>query len=104
MDNRILERILTDRNYLVRLLAVRNIDLIERPEILKRLLKDRSQKIRHYAINKISESEIEQFQTELNDMLFDNSAAIRATSRILLSKLNTQNSVSYTHLRAHETR
>ncbi|MEM9676267.1 MAG: hypothetical protein AAF992_26990, partial [Bacteroidota bacterium] len=38
IDDQIYEKILTDKNYLIRLLAVRNIDLIERPEILKRLL------------------------------------------------------------------
>jgi len=91
LDNQIFEKILTDKNYLIRLLAIRNIDLTERPEILKRLLNDRSQKIRHYAINKISKSQLKEFQTELNSLLFDNSAAIRATCRSLLSKFNDLN-------------
>lgn len=88
LDKQIFEKILTNKNFLIRLLAIRNIDLIERPDILKRLLNDRSQKIRHYAINKISEAQIEEFQTELNSLLFDNSAAIRSTCRLLLSKFN----------------
>lgn len=88
LDNQIFEKILTDKNYLIRLLAIRNIDLIEKPEILKRLLKDRSQKIRNYTINKIPESNLEEFQTELNRLLFDSSTAIRATSRLLISKFS----------------
>ncbi|MBW8242179.1 hypothetical protein K1F50_05165 [Muricauda oceani] len=91
LDNQIFEKILTDNNYLIRLLAVRNTDLIERPEILKRLLNDRSQKIRHYAINKIPESQLDEFQTDLNNLLFDNSTAIRTTCRSLLSKLSKPN-------------
>lgn len=91
LDNQIFEKILTDNNYLIRLLAVRNTDLITRPEILKKLLNDRSQKIRHYAVNKIPESQLDEFQTELNSLIFDNSAAIRAICRSLLSKLSNPN-------------
>lgn len=90
LDRQIFEKILTDRNYLIRLLAVRGTELIDRPDILKRLLKDRSQKIRNYAINKIPENQLEQFRTELNDMIFDNSASIRATSRRLRSIISKQ--------------
>lgn len=85
LDREIFEKILTDKNYLIRLLAVRNMNLIDQPDILKRLLRDRNQKIRNYAIHKIPEFQLEQFQTELNHLLFDNSASIRAISRRLLS-------------------
>ncbi|MGJ8660620.1 MAG: hypothetical protein ACSHXL_01150 [Bacteroidota bacterium] len=90
-DRQIFEKILNDKNYLIRLLAIRNTDMIERPEILKRLLNDRSQKIRHYAINKIPESQLGKFQIELNSLLFDNSTAIRANCRLLLSKISNSN-------------
>jgi HEAT repeat protein len=91
LDRQIFEKILTDKNYLIRLLAVRNTGFIQRTDILKRLLKDRSQKIRNYAINKIPASQLELFNPELTGMLFDNSAAIRATSRKLLSIFSEQN-------------
>lgn len=88
LDKETFEKILTDKNYLIRLLAIRNTDLIERPGILKRLLKDSSQKIRNYAIDKIPESDLERFHSELNDLLFDSSTAIRAKSRLLISKFS----------------
>lgn len=91
VDSQILEKIIADKNYLIRLLAVQNIDLIERPEILKRLLSDKSQKIRNYALNKISEFQLEIFSTDLNDLIFDDSATIRATARKLLSTIQEQN-------------
>ena len=91
LDGQILEKILTDKNYLIRLLAVRNMDLVERPEILKRLLNDKSQKVRHYAIGKIPEPQLGKFRTELCDMLFDNSTAIRTISRAQLSKISSIN-------------
>ena len=69
LDEQIFEKILMDKNFLIRLLAIRNIDMLERPDVLKKLLNDRSQKIRHHAINKISETQIEQFQTELNSYI-----------------------------------
>lgn len=91
LDEQILDKILKDPNYLIRLLAIRNTDLIERPEILKKLLKDRSQKIRNYAINKIPEPNLPKFQTELHNLLFDRSITIRATSRLLISKFSKPN-------------
>lgn len=91
LDSKFFEKILVDKNYLIRLLAIRNIDLIERPEIIKRLLSDKSQKIRHYAINKIPETQLTQFNKALSKLLFDNSAQIRATARSLFLKITGQN-------------
>lgn len=91
LDGQISEKILTDKSYLIRLLAVRNINLIERPEILRRLLKDKNQKIRNYAINRISENQLSLFKTELNSLIFDNSSTIRAICRTLLLKISDQN-------------
>jgi|GEM_PF-763360 len=78
-------------DYLIRLLTIRSANLSERPEILKKLLNDKSQKIRHYAINKIAEPQLADFQGELYHLLFDNAAAIRTTCRALLSKLKHNN-------------
>jgi hypothetical protein len=91
LDSQIFEKILSDKIYLIRLLAIRNIDVIERPAILKKLLNDKSQKIRNYAINKIPENQLDQFKNELNNLLFDDSATIRATSRFFLLKVSNQN-------------
>lgn len=84
-------KILEDKTHLIRLLAVKNIQAIDQPEILKKLLKDRSRKIRTYAVSKIPEAQIDQFQTELNRLLFDISAEVRNKSRMLLSKVSTYN-------------
>lgn len=90
LNDQILEKLLHDKNYLIRLLAARNIDLINRPEILKRLVRDRNQKIRYYAVNQIPENQLAQFEIVLNELLFDESIGIRTTSRYLLSKIRNQ--------------
>jgi len=90
LNKQVLNKILNDKYYLIRLLAVRNIDLTESPEILRKLLNDKSQKIRHYAIKSILETQLDEFKTELNHLLFDNSTAIRAISRNLLSRTSEQ--------------
>ena len=86
-----LESILADKNFLIRLLAVRNIKLKNNPKILKRLLKDKSQKIRQYSIDQISESEITTYKTELLNLLFDNSRPIRLQTRSLISQIEKVN-------------
>jgi len=82
----VLEEILFDKNHLIRLLAIRNIDFINNPELIKRLLKDRSQKIRQYAVNMIPQSQTNEFKTEIYQLLFDASAAVRAVARLVLAK------------------
>jgi hypothetical protein len=79
---------ITDKNYLIRLLVIKHIDLAERPEILKRLLNDKSQKIRSFALNKIPELHLERFQPALSNLLLDSSASIRIKSRLLISKFS----------------
>lgn len=90
LDDRALEKILTDKNHLIRLLAIRDLDAINKPEVLKTLLKDKSSKIRSYAINLIPENQLSDFQNEFNRLIFDNSVGLRATSRNLLTKLTEQ--------------
>jgi hypothetical protein len=86
-----LESILTDKNFLIRLLAIRNINLINNPKILKRLLEDKSLKIRQYSIDQIPVSEITTYKVELLNLLFDNSRIIRLQSRSLISKIEKVN-------------
>lgn len=81
------EKILLDKSHLIRLLAVRNLEVIERPEILSKLLSDRSQKIRQYALNKIPSDKLNLFQDDIYKLLSDDSASIRALSRMLLSNI-----------------
>lgn len=82
----VLEEILSDKNHLIRLLAIRNIEFINDSELTKRLLKDRSQKIRQYAVNKIPSSQINEFKAEIYELLFDSSSGIRSAARLILSK------------------
>ncbi|WP_196890037.1 HEAT repeat domain-containing protein [Aureivirga sp. CE67] len=93
VNDQIFDLILKDKIYLIRLLAVRNINLLERADVLKKLLKDKNQKIRTYAIYNISKNNVEVFQEELNHLLFDNSTFLRTTSRHLLSSIKSQNYV-----------
>ncbi len=72
---------------MIRLLAIKNIEFIDNPDLTKRLLKDRSQKIRQYAINKIPQTQINVFKEELRQLLFDSSSGIRAAARLNLDKV-----------------
>jgi hypothetical protein len=83
----VLEEILSDKNHLIRLLAIRNIEFVNNPELTRRLLKDRSQKIRQFAVNKIPQIKIGEFRTEIYNLLFDASSGIRAAARLILMKI-----------------
>ncbi|OJJ15394.1 hypothetical protein BKI52_38925 [marine bacterium AO1-C] len=87
IDGQLLEKGLNDKSYLIRLLVVRNMAIKKHPDVLKKMLSDRNQKIRHYAISHIAEEQLRQFQTNLDYLLFDNSASIRSIARRLLSKI-----------------
>jgi len=91
LQSSVYETILSDKNHLIRLLAIRNIEFIDNPELTKRLLNDRSQKIRFYAINKISRSQIDKFKSEVYQLLFDMSSGIRAEARLILTKIEKYN-------------
>ena len=82
-----LESALNDKNYLIRLLGTKAINLSKTPKILKRLLIDKSQIIRSYALKKIDENQITIFKAELTNLLVDDSGSIRERSRNLLSKV-----------------
>jgi HEAT repeat protein len=90
LDDQALEKILTDKNHLIRLLAIRDLDSIDKPEVLKKLLQDKSSKIRSYALNLIPKNHLSDFQSELSGLIFDNSGGIRAISPTLLSKVNEE--------------
>lgn len=80
----VLEEILLDKNHLIRLLAIKNMEFINDPDLTKGLLKDRSQKIRQYAITKIPQTHINVFKNELHQLLFDSSSGIRVAARLNL--------------------
>ncbi|MEJ1237319.1 hypothetical protein WBG78_04260 [Chryseolinea sp. T2] len=81
-----MEEFLSDKNYLIRLLVIRNVDFVNDLQLMKRLLGDRSQKIRQYAVNRISDSQIDAFKTPILQLLFDSSAGIRAAVRGMFSR------------------
>lgn len=58
LNSKQLNSILIDKNFLIRLLAIRSVKLADYPQILKSLLKDKNQKIREYSIDQIPLSEI----------------------------------------------
>jgi hypothetical protein len=84
-----IEKILSDKNHLIRLLAIRNIEVIDNQDIVIKLLCDKSQKIRQYALNKIPFGQWDDFKKEIYPLIFDSSSGIRASARIILSKSDT---------------
>jgi hypothetical protein len=92
LDVSILEAIFRDKYYLIRFLLINHLeDISDSKFILSKLLTDKSQKIRQRAIFLLSNQHPEEFQTNLELLVFDISSTIRYESRKLLNlfcKLN----------------
>lgn len=86
-----LDEILSDKNNLIRLLAVRNIDFIDNIQVAKKLLNDRSQKIKQYTINRIPNNKVNELKDEIYQLIFDTSSGVRASARLLLTKHGNYN-------------
>ncbi|QNR25169.1 HEAT repeat domain-containing protein [Croceimicrobium hydrocarbonivorans] len=85
-DLEFIDKILSDKDYVIRLMAVRKLELIKNPHYLQKLLNDPSQKIRNHSLHKITENQIADFQEEIKHLLFDHSADTRDLARRLISK------------------
>lgn len=94
-DSKIIESILSDKYYLVRLLLIGLLDKIpEKKYIISKLLADKAQKIRQSAVNWISDNDIVDFQPILEALIYDSSASVRFESRKLLSRLGDWNFIN----------
>lgn len=88
LDSEIVESILNDKYYLIRLILIEQLDKIpEKKIILSRLLVDKAQKVRQCAINRITNQNIEDYLSILEPLIYDSSASVRFESRRLLSKV-----------------
>ena len=87
-DSEIIDSLLRDKYYLIRLLLIKHFDkLPDKGRVLSKLLTDKSQKVRQSAILSISDQNVEDYQSTLEILIFDDSASVRSESRRLLSKM-----------------
>ncbi|GAA0894080.1 hypothetical protein GCM10009122_37600 [Fulvivirga kasyanovii] len=87
----IVELILNDSSYLIRLLAVKNSDIMDNPALVKKLLSDKNQKIRIYAINSIQIGQEQLYKKALYHSIFDSSFLVRSKARDLISRMEEVN-------------
>ncbi len=89
-DRELINQMLNDKYYLVRLLLIDNLKQIEKPkEILCILLSDKSQKVRQKAVNFVSQQNLKDYQSILELLICDNSTFVRFESRKLLAQIGT---------------
>ncbi|MPQ46940.1 hypothetical protein GCQ56_07915 [Marinifilum sp. N1E240] len=88
IDKEMINKMLTDKYYLIRLLMIKHSDKIDDLQlVLVKLLKDKSQKVRQVAVNMIANQDINEYETILRILVFDNSTQVRAEARRLLSTI-----------------
>lgn len=78
--------LLKDKYFMVRLLLVRQGDVVEHPGLVKGLLNDKSRKVRQHAIQLLSPNHVSQLRPSLLELTCDPSSIVRETARNLLAK------------------
>lgn len=88
IDNELINQMQTDTYYLIRILLIKHYDIVTiKKAVLKKLLTDKSQKVRQGAVNLIANQELNEYETVLRDLIFDNSTSVRVEARRLLNKI-----------------
>ena len=88
IDMELINQMLTDKYYLIRILLIKHLDKVnDIKAVLIKLLSDKSQKVRQGAVNLIVNQELDDYESVLRDLIFDNSTAVRVDARRLLSKI-----------------
>lgn len=88
IDMELINQMLTDKYYLIRILLIKHLDKVnDIKAVLIKLLSDKSQKVRQGAVNLIANQELDDYETVLRDLIFDNSTSVRVDARRLLSKI-----------------
>lgn len=88
IDSELLNQMLNDKYYLIRILLIKHLDKVEDLKtVLVKLLSDKSQKVRQGAVNLIANQDLNEYETILRTLIFDNSTSVRIEARQLLSKV-----------------
>lgn len=88
IDSELINQMLNDKYYLIRILLIKHFDKVnDKKAVLIKLLSDKSIKIRQGAVNLIASQELNEYETVLGDLIFDNSTAVRVEARRLLDKI-----------------
>ena len=87
VDTDLITQMLSDKYYLIRMLAVKHVQKVEKTgEVIALLLSDPSQKVRQGAIRLFSDLEVKDYQPMLEKLIFDSATSIRQEARRLLGK------------------
>ena len=88
LDNELINQMQTDKYYLIRILLIKHFDKVtNKKAVLTKLLTDKSQKVRQGAVNLIAKQEVNEYETVLRELIFDNSTSVRVEARRLLNKI-----------------
>jgi len=88
IDGEVINQMLTDKYYLIRILLIKHLDKVNDLKIvLVKLLSDKSQKVRQGAVNLIANQKLDEYETVLRNLMFDNSTSVRVEARRLLNKI-----------------
>jgi HEAT repeat protein len=89
IDRELIDQMLNDKYYLIKILLIKHLYKVENLKvILIKLLSDKSHKIRLGAVNLIASQDLNEYETILRTLIFDNSTSIRIEARRLLSKIH----------------
>jgi len=88
IDMELINQMLIDKYYLIRILLIKHLDKVnDIKSVLSKLLSDKSQKVRQGAVNLLANQELNEYETVLRDLIFDNSTSVRVEARRLLNKI-----------------
>lgn len=88
IDMELSNQMQTDKYYLIRILLIKHFDKVtNKKAVLIKLLTDKSQKVRQSAVNLIANQELDEYETVLRELIFDNSTSVRVEARRLLNKI-----------------
>ncbi len=88
IDRELLNLMLTDTCYLIRLLLIKYYDKVEdKKTVLIQLHTDKSLKVRQGILNLIATQELDEYEPVLRNLIFDISAPVRSGARKLLQKI-----------------
>jgi HEAT repeat protein len=88
IDSELINQMQYDKYYLIRILLIRHFDKVnDIKAVLTKLLSDKSQKVRQGAVNLIANQDLNEYETILGDLIFDNSTSVRVEARRLLDKI-----------------
>lgn len=89
IDSELINQMQNDKYYLIRIILIKQFDKVKyKKAVLIKLLSDKSQKVRQGAVNLIANQELNEYETILGDLIFDNATSVRVEARRLLGKIS----------------